>query len=437
MDNLELQEYFTQGAMLAGQGRHAEAIKYYERAEKLDPMNEDVYLAKGIAYANLDELDAAKAQFEKALKVNRTSGLAWYHLGRIAILQGNSALGYEDYNKAIANGYDDAQVYYSIGLLNEEQGDREMAIRNYSKAIMRDALRPDIRVRKARLLLQGGNTDEALQTLDEMILTNPDVFEGYHLKFTILLQTGDYDRADAVLDDAIALFPKDPAFVLDRVNLRTDQGKLDEALALLTELEGREETDSDVRRKINMQRAQIFAAQENLDAAIAALEKAKTVADQAGVFDTDVVFLLTNCQLAKENFAAALEGVECLLEKAPDGYIKQTALYLKPFALKKLERMEEAIPLYKEAINTYRRQSLETPENLDAYLLRIMCLRDLEQYDKAMELANYIADLQPERPEPHVLRASILQAQGLEEEAKAESQLAERKMDRKQNGASR
>ena len=76
MDKLQAQEYLTQGSVLAGQGNHEAALSYYEKAEKEDPMNIEVYLSKGIAYANMDDLDEAKRQFEKALKVNRKSGLA-------------------------------------------------------------------------------------------------------------------------------------------------------------------------------------------------------------------------------------------------------------------------------------------------------------------------------------------------------------------------
>ncbi len=102
MDNLQVQEYLTQGAVLAGQGKHGEALAYYDKAERENPMNIDVYLSKGIAYAILNKLNEAKEQFEKALKVNRTSGLAYFHFGSIALLQGDTALGFENYNKAIA-----------------------------------------------------------------------------------------------------------------------------------------------------------------------------------------------------------------------------------------------------------------------------------------------------------------------------------------------
>lgn len=421
MDSLAIQEYLTQGAVLAGQGKHEEAILYYNKAERENPMNIDVYISKGIAYANLDRLDEAKDQFEKALKVDRTSGLSYFHLGSIALLKGNIALGFENYNKAIANGYDDAQLYYSIGLLHEENGEIDMAIRNYSKAIMRDALRPDIRIRKARLLIKGNHIPEALQTLDETILTNPDVFEGYHLKFTILMQLNEYKKAEELLSRAMELFPKDPAFVMDKVTLLIKQEKIDEALAVLTTLEKTEEADDAVRRRVYMERAQIYASNNDIKSAINALEQAKALSDKMGIFDSEVVFLLANSHLPTEEYEKVLEYARQLLEKSEDGYYKDTARYFEPLALKMLGRKDEALLLYKEAINEFRRQSLASPGNLDAYLLRIMCLRDIEQYDKALELVDYVITLKPEHAAPRMLRVSILEFLGRNNEAMEEA----------------
>jgi tetratricopeptide (TPR) repeat protein len=423
MDNLQVQEYLTQGALLAGQSKYDEALAYYDKAERENSMEIEVYLSKGVAYANLDKLNEAKAQFEKALKVNRTSGLAYFHLGSIALLQGDLAPGFENYNKAIANGYDDAQLYYSLGLLHEENGEADMAIRNYSKAIMRDAMRPDIRIRKARLLLQGNHFHEALQTLDETILANPDVFEGYHLKSSVLMQLKQYSKAEEVIDGAIALFPKDPGFAIDKSSLFIAQNKYGDALAILAGLENSDEADDAVRRRIYMERAQIFAAQDNLTSAIAALEQAKELSDKADEFDAEAIFLLANCYLSMEKYEKVLGYARQLLEKADGGYVKETARYFEPLALKMLGRMDEATPLFKDAINEYRNQSLSTPGNLDAYLLRAMCLRDIEQYDKALELIDYIIALQPGRAEPRLLRVIILEALGRFEEAAEETKM--------------
>lgn len=433
MDELNVQEYLMQGTLLSGQGKYQEAIAYYDKAQWENPMEINVYLSKGIAYANLSKLEEAKEQFEKALKINKTSGLAYFHLGSIELLQGYTSSGFENYNKAISNGYDNAQLYYSLGLLYEENGDIDMAVRNYSKSITRDARRPDIRIRKARLLLNANRIPEALQALDETILTNPDVFEGYHLKFSVLLQTKDYQKAADVLESAIELFPKDYEFVIDKVRLFVDQNKTEEALALLFRLENEEDVQHDIMRRVYMERAQIYAAKEDVKSAISALEQARGLADKEGFLDSEVMFLLVNCYLSAQEYDKALEYTRQLLEKSDEGYIKETARYFEPFALKRLGRMDEALPLYRKAIDSFRNQALAVPGNLDAYLLRTMCLRDIDECNKALELIDYVIALLPEHSEPHLLRVSILEGLGRNDEAAEEAKLVSKTFPNKLN----
>ena len=422
MDNLQVQEYLTQGTVLASQNKYEEAMSYFDKAERENPMETDVYLAKGLAYANMDELDKAKEQFEKALKINKSLGVVYYHLGSIAILQEDVALGFENYNKAISNGFDDAQVYYSIGLLHEESDSYELAIRNYTKAINKDPMRPDIRLRKAQIQIQSNLMPEALQTLDETILTNPDIFEGYHLKFTLLLELKQFDKAEETLNLATELFPTDPGFILDRASLLSALDQTDESMSLLDDLENAPGTDDDVRRAICLERAKIHALNEDVDSAITDLNKANSMFED---FDSEIMFLLSNCYLAATNFEKLLEVSSEIIEKSEEDYFKNTALYYQPLALKSLGRMDEAMPLFQEAVSVFRNQALESPGNLDAYLLRIMCLKEMDQFDKALELVDYVITLKPENPEPRLIRVSVLEAMGRIDEAQKEAKIAD------------
>lgn len=425
MDKLQAQEYLTQGNILLGQGKYDEALSYYKKAENEDPMNLDIYISKGITYANQEQLNRAKEQFEKALKINRRSGVTYFHLGSIELLEGNTSAGIENYNMAIANGYDDAQLYYNLGLLYEEYGDSDLAIRNYSKAIQRDALRPDIRIRKARLLIRLNHFNEALQALDETILTNPDVFEGYHIKFMLLIQMNRLDDAEKLLDTALYLFPEDHGFDLDRVTLKIEQKRTEEALEILTNLEKVSAMDDELLRRVFMQEAQIYASIDNIEQAISSLEQAKKISEKNNVFDTEVVFLLASCHLAQGKYQELLLDARQILEKGEDGYNKETARYYEPLALKMLGKKNEAEIKYTEALTEFRRKSLEIPGNLDSYLLRALCFRDMEQYDKALELINYVVQLQPERVEPLMLKVALLEALGKTEEAANVSEVLE------------
>lgn len=81
------------------------------------------------------------------------------------------------------------------------------------------------------------------------------------------------------------------------------------------------------------------------------------------------------------------------------------------------------MPVYQAAVEEFRRQSLDAPGNLDAYLLRAMCLRDMEQYEKALELIDYVVALQPDRAELLFIKVSILEALGRTEEAEKVSRI--------------
>lgn len=417
MENLEAKEYYEQGVVLSSRGVYDEAVNYFDKGIKLDKMNTDLYLAKGVALANSNKFDEAKTEFETALKINKGLGAAYFHLGNLAIVNDDAAKGMENYNLAISNGFDEAQVYYCLGLLHEGNGEYDMAIRNYSKAVNKDPFRPDIRVRKAQIFVETGKYQEALQTLDELILANPDVFDGYHIKFEILTKLKQYDKANAVLAKAIELFPKDPAFALDKVSLMIEQGDSENALKVMEQLEKTDMYDENVGRSIAMRRSQIYAERNDAKSAISELEKALKVSEISGEFDEDVLFMLANLLLADGQYERVIETAKLLLDKAHDGYIKETARYFEPLALRMAGRMDEAVPKYNEAISEYRKKSLAAPGNLDLYIFRAMCLKDLEQYEKALEALDYIIALKPEIAEPYTLKASVLEAMGRKDEA--------------------
>lgn len=71
MSSGEIQEYMAQASALMGQGKYEKAIGYLEKAEISDRFNEEIYVRKGISYANLEAYEEAKQEFEKALKINK------------------------------------------------------------------------------------------------------------------------------------------------------------------------------------------------------------------------------------------------------------------------------------------------------------------------------------------------------------------------------
>ena len=420
MYNEDFREYMVQSNALMGQEKYEEAIKYLSKAAEIDNMNIDVYLTKGVGFANMEKYEEARKEFEKVLKINKANGIALFHLGNIEILMGNKAKGIELYNNAIASGFDDAQVYFSLGLMHEEEDSDELALRNYSKAIMKDPNRADIRIRKIRLLIKNNLYQEALQAIDELILSNPDVFEGYHLKFLVLVSLNELEKAERVIEEAMRLFPKDAAFALDKASLMITKKQYNEALAYLEEIKVSLETDQDIEHSIEMEKARIYAFIQDMEHTIEALEKAKEIYANQKRLDLEATYLLMNCHLSMEDYEKVIADAKELKDAKGEDYYSLAAYYYEPFALKQLGKVDEANKLFEESVAYFRGESLKYPNNIDAYAFRIMSLRELGRLEKALELADYLVMVNDGLAEAHTLRATVLEAMGKEDEAKLE-----------------
>lgn len=422
MENMNLLEYMNQATALMGQEKYEAAITFFEKAEAEDRFNIDVYIAKGVAYANLNEFEKARTEFEKALKVNKKEGVVYFHLGNIEMLLGNKAKGIELYNNAIANGFDDAQVYFSLGLMHEEEGNDDLAVRNYSKAILKDPNRADIRIRKIRLFIKNQHLQEALQALDELIISNPDVFEGYHLKYLVLANLEKFDEANAVLSSAMFMFPKDTAFAIDKASLMITREEYKQAIEYLNSIQDTYEVDEEAAHSIAMEEARAYAFLENMDETINSLERARNIALKYDPprMDMEAIYLLMNCYLNNDILDKVVECARELKKANGEDYYSLAAYYYEPFALKKLGKQEEAKKLFEEAVTYFRSASLKNPGNVDCYAFRILSLRELGNCEKALELADYLVAVKDDLAEAHTLRATILEDLGREEEAKAE-----------------
>lgn len=422
MNNEAIQEYIIQANALMGQEKYDAAISYYEKAESMDKLNTGIYLSKGIAYANLEDYEKAKQEFEKVIKINKKEGIAYFHLGNLEMLTGEKAKGIELYNNAIANGYDDAQVYFSLGLMHEEGGGDDLAVRNYSKAILKDPNRADIRIRKVRLYIKNQHYPEALQALDELILSNPDVFEGYHLKFLVLVQQKRLADAEHVIAEAMQLFPGDTGFALDKASLLITRKQYQEAIAYLDEISANMETDEEFHHSIAMEKSRAYAFLEDMDKTIECLEQARKISLSYEVprLDIEALYLLMNCYLNNENLDKVLECAREIKKAKEESYYSLAAYYYEPFALKLQGNVKEADKLFEESVSLYRNISLKYPENIDSYAFRIMSLRELGKFEKALELADYLVAVNDSTAESHTLRATVLEELGRNEEAKEE-----------------
>lgn len=60
-------------------------------------------------------------------------------------------------------------------------------------------------------------------------------------------------------------------------------------------------------------------------------------------------------------------------------------------------------------------------------MYRGMCYKALKEYEKALEMADYIENLQPDRADANILRAEIFDATGEKEKKEEQLKIAQKK----------
>lgn len=98
MENLESLEYLNQTRYFVGAGQYDDALEYVNKAIAVDKMNKELYVQKCIVLANMDRYEEALDEAKNALKLDKSFGEAYYHLGNIYLMTGNQASGLENYN---------------------------------------------------------------------------------------------------------------------------------------------------------------------------------------------------------------------------------------------------------------------------------------------------------------------------------------------------
>ena len=411
-EELELNE---QSLLLIAKGKAEDAIRYLNKAKEINPNYLDTYINLGMAYASLENLDNAESNFRKAMLIDKNNPVIYFHLGNICFLRGNVEEGVAEYNKAIEKGFEDPQIYYNLGMVYEEINKFDMAIRNYSKAINKNKLEPQFRLRQIYAFINNDKFDEALVALEELSKYCPDIFDGYHLRFEIYFAKGEYDKAEKVIDNALELFPKDVSLFYDKIKVTNMLGNYEKALEMIEKAEGMEGFEIE-ERNLYIEKAKVYAQKEDVNTAIEYLEKAVSLED--GQVDLDSRYILMNALLTVNNYEKLLAQAE-IVSKVNDleSSIVLAAHYYKALCLKKLDREEESNNYYKEIIRMYRDITIKNPMFLDAYMFRILCLKDIKEFTKALELIDYVLLLKEDSKEALSTKASIYKAMGEEDKA--------------------
>lgn len=420
-ERLEALDLNQQAVMLLKSGNIADAKERLERAIELDPMLMENYKNYGDVYMAEQDYKEAKNLYKKALLIDKRGEL-YFLYGNACFMADDVHEGLENYNLALSNGYDSEEMLFFMGMAYEHLNDESMALRYFQKACIKNPSRPDFIVKKIMTLLNLGMEEEAEESIRELIKTAPELYDGYHLRTQMLIRRKDYTAAAASAKEASDKFPEDADLMYDYAQSVALSGDYKKAYQLVEQAKSMKYFE-DAKRNFTLLEAQIAAEDQDVDRAIRCCGMCIDM-EKEGVFDGEARFMMMNLQLTKPDFEAALAQAQALIDSQKEDSYYYAALYYRPFCMKQLGRTDEVQKYLKEANSYYRLCTLKHPEAADAYLYRAMCLKDMEEYDKALEMIEFVDKITNGIAEVHTLRAEIYRALGKEAQAEEEMQKA-------------
>ena len=395
---LRLKELNQQGRTLFSCDKYEESLSKYNEAMELDPLYLDSYFNACESYIMLDRFSEARELMNKVIIVDKNNGQAYFHLGNIALLEENDEDGKLYYAKAINNGYDNIQIYMNLAALSEENDELERAIEYYNKVVARNKLYYPAKIRKIEIYMAVNKPSEALNACDDLIETNPEIFEGHHYKFAILISDNKFEEAEKVLDKAQGLFPDDQGFVLDRVKLLEIKGNTDEALSLI------EKIDMDVVPKgvISIEKANVYLR-------VGKIEEAKSLLLQveSEIANAEIERTLLAIYTDTKEYEMVVNTAKKIIDLQEYDTIYFSALYYYAYGLKMLGKTQEATKAFEEAAKIMLQACSINSGLLDLYIYRAICYVELKDYERALEMVEYVETVDENIAEVHYIKHYI------------------------------
>lgn len=230
----------------AGVARFEQAL-----AEGLSPEDQaTAHLHLGRARLMQKRLKEAKAEFNKALKIDPSLGEAHTFLGTIADAAGDlqTALAEQRRGAELAPESFVAQFNLAMGLTNVRAMDE--AAEHFEKAIAISETAALPRYCLARILLAKGRTEVAVDQLSLALALRPDFVECAVLLAEIATDNGNFDGAETILLETLEAAPGAASLLEELTRLAQDRKDHPKALSYAQAWAAADPDNPDARKSL-------------------------------------------------------------------------------------------------------------------------------------------------------------------------------------------
>ncbi|MQY51573.1 tetratricopeptide repeat protein [Rhodocyclus tenuis] len=207
IDPMQSRYHNDSGAILAAQGRWAEAEAAYRMATALDSHNDDARFNLALALLRTKRLGEARSELDRLMRDTAPNADFFSLNGELLRAEGRPHEAVEALNAAIAMGVDNSDVYVNLGLAQEDLSLYDAAFDNFTRAGSIDPGDAAACFYLGNLHRGQGRLDEAAECYRKALLLRPD-FSEVHNNLGLVLQAKDEsEMADACFKQALALDP--------------------------------------------------------------------------------------------------------------------------------------------------------------------------------------------------------------------------------------
>jgi tetratricopeptide (TPR) repeat protein len=194
------------GSLLLQIGQVDEAVPELEAAVKFKP-NEGIYSNLGEIYHMKGQLGQAMKYYQKAIKLNPANAEAQYNLGNIYLAKNQLSMAIYCYDKAIKARPTYAKAYCNKGVAFSEIGVPDRAMAQFRKAIELEPNSVDAYFNLANIMADNELTDGAVVYFKKVIELSPQE-PAAHLRLAeLLLQKGQAEQAIAEYEKVLKIDP--------------------------------------------------------------------------------------------------------------------------------------------------------------------------------------------------------------------------------------
>lgn len=228
----------------------------------------------------------------------------------------------------------------------------------------------------------------------------------------------DYENAIGIVEKGLGRFPDDVNLAYLKLKVLTSFEKDMDALSYVIHLK---ETGAYYKRETDfaLLEADVYLRSKNIEKAIECLEGAA----KGDYSNQQLGFVLSTIYLKLEQFDKVIYIAEKMLSSESELFYAASAKFYLAQA-KTFRGDDDAEKVLREITKEFRRITIMTPSFYEGYVYRLLAHKALKEFDEALNLAEYMKNLFPDRPDGYVFKYTIYKDMNDMEKAEQEKREA-------------